>query len=171
MFQIFILPKLWALKRHKDLRVFCYQPEDAGRYICIATNEVGQDRGTVTLSVQTHPVFTELLGDVALKKGERLLLACGVNGIPTPHITWAFNNNIVPGIDSHVTLKNGILVKFFICCSAVLVHYDHMSSHSELVIERVSKEDSGTYTCVAENSVGTIKSLGFVSVLGENKET
>lgn len=45
-----------------------------------------------------------------------------------------------------------------------------MSSHSELVIERVSKDDSGTYTCVAENSVGTIKSLGFVSVLGENKE-
>lgn len=78
-----------------------YQPEDAGRYTCVATNEVGQDRGTVTLSVQTHPVFTQLLGDVALKKGERLLLACGVMGTPTPRITWAFNNNIIPGIDFH----------------------------------------------------------------------
>ncbi|XP_056893820.1 hemicentin-1 isoform X2 [Takifugu flavidus] len=124
-----------------ELIIDSVQPEDAGRYICVATNEVGQDSGTVTLSVQTHPVFTELLGDVALKKGERLLLACGVNGIPTPHITWAFNNKIVP------------------------VHYDHMNGHSELVIERVTKEDSGTYSCVAENRVGTIKSLGFVSVL------
>lgn len=74
------------------------QPEDAGRYTCVATNAVGQDSHTVTLTVHTHPIFTELLGDVALNKGERLLLACGVSGIPLPRITWAFNNNIVPGI-------------------------------------------------------------------------
>lgn len=59
---------------------------------------MGQDSHTVTLTVHTHPIFTELLGDVALNKGERLLLACGVSGIPPPTITWAFNNNIVPGI-------------------------------------------------------------------------
>lgn len=52
-----------------------------------------------------------------------------------------------------------------------LVHYDHMNGHSELVIERVSKDDSGTYTCVAKNSVGTIKSLGFVYVKGETTLT
>ncbi|KAM8746417.1 hemicentin-1 isoform 1-T1 [Acanthopagrus schlegelii] len=123
-----------------ELVVDIAQPDDAGSYTCIATNAVGQDSWTVTLSVHTHPVFTELLGDVALNKGERLLLACGVSGIPPPKITWAFNNNIMP------------------------VHYDHVNGHSELVIERVSKDDSGTYTCMAENNVGTIKSLGFVYV-------
>ncbi|XP_041648005.1 hemicentin-1 [Cheilinus undulatus] len=123
-----------------ELVIDSAHPDDAGVYTCVATNEVGQDSQTVTLSVHTHPVFTELLGDVALNKGERLLLTCGVSGIPPPKITWAFNNNIIP------------------------VHYDHMNGHSELVIERVSKDDSGTYTCVAENSVGTIKSLGFVYV-------
>uniref|UniRef100_UPI0037E9B6AB hemicentin-1 n=1 Tax=Semicossyphus pulcher TaxID=241346 RepID=UPI0037E9B6AB len=123
-----------------ELVIDIAQPDDAGSYTCVATNAVGQDSHTVTLSVQTHPVFTELLGDVALNKGERLLLACGVTGIPPPRITWAFNNNIIP------------------------VHHDHMNGHSELVIERVSKDDSGTYTCVAENTVGTIKSLGFVYV-------
>lgn len=74
-----------------------HQPDDAGSYTCIATNAVGQDSRAVTLSVHTHPVFTELLGDVALNKGERLLLACGASGIPPPRITWAFNNNIIPG--------------------------------------------------------------------------
>ncbi|XP_034438633.1 hemicentin-1 isoform X1 [Hippoglossus hippoglossus] len=123
-----------------ELVIDIAQPDDEGTYTCVATNAVGQDSHTVALSVHTHPVFTELLGDVALNKGERLLLACGVSGIPAPRITWVFNNNIVP------------------------VHYDHMNSHSELVIERVSKDDSGTYTCVAENNVGTIKSLGFVYV-------
>ncbi|XP_027145831.1 hemicentin-1 [Larimichthys crocea] len=123
-----------------ELVIDTAQPDDAGSYTCVATNAVGQDSRTVTLSVHTHPVFTELLGDVALNKGERLLLACGVSGNPPPRITWAFNNNIIP------------------------VHYDHMNGQSELVIDRVSKDDSGTYTCVAENNVGTIKSLGFVYV-------
>ncbi|XP_075872115.1 hemicentin-1 isoform X2 [Nelusetta ayraudi] len=123
-----------------ELVIDVAQPEDAGRYTCVAANAVGRDSHTVTLTVHTHPIFTELLGDVALNKGERLLLACGVSGIPLPRITWAFNNNIVP------------------------VHYDHTNGHSELVIDRVSKDDSGTYTCVAENNVGTIKSLGFVYV-------
>uniref|UniRef100_A0A665VT70 Hemicentin-1 n=1 Tax=Echeneis naucrates TaxID=173247 RepID=A0A665VT70_ECHNA len=115
-----------------ELVIDIAQPDDAGSYTCVATNAVGQDSRTLTLSVHTHPVFTELLADVALNKGEGLLLACGVSGIPPPKITWALNNNIIPG--------------------------------DELVIERVSKEDAGTYTCVAENSVGTIKSLGFVYV-------
>uniref|UniRef100_A0A8C1GCV3 Hemicentin-1 n=1 Tax=Cyprinus carpio TaxID=7962 RepID=A0A8C1GCV3_CYPCA len=115
-------------------------PEDSGSYTCIGTNSAGQDSRTIGLSVHTHPAFTELLGDVALNKGERLLLTCGVTGIPPPKITWAFNNNIIPA------------------------QYDHVNGHSELVIERVSKDDSGTYSCVAENSVGSIKSLGFVYV-------
>lgn len=77
----------------------------------------------MTLSVQTYPVFTELLRDVALKKGQRLLLACGVNGIPTPHITWAFNNKIVPGINSQVKFKKWYISKVFhllLCCFSSL---------------------------------------------------
>ncbi|KAJ8376139.1 hypothetical protein SKAU_G00067190 [Synaphobranchus kaupii] len=123
-----------------ELIIDAAQPEDSGSYTCVATNDVGQDSKTFTLSVHTHPAFTELLGDVSLNKGERLLLACGVTGIPTPEITWVFNNNIIPA------------------------HYDHVNGHSELVIERVSKDDSGTYSCVAQNRVGSIKSLGFVYV-------
>ncbi|KAK2908097.1 hemicentin-1 isoform X2 [Channa argus] len=123
-----------------ELALDSAQPDDAGSYTCIATNAVGQDSWTMTLSVHTQPVFTELLRDVALNKGERLALACGVSGIPSPSITWALNNNIIP------------------------VHYNHMNGYSELVIERVSKDDSGTYTCVAENSVGSIKSAGLVYV-------
>lgn len=42
-----------------------------------------------------------------------------------------------------------------------------MNGHSELILERVSKDDSGTYTCVAENIVGSIKSVGFVYVKGK----
>uniref|UniRef100_A0A8C7JTX3 Hemicentin 1 n=1 Tax=Oncorhynchus kisutch TaxID=8019 RepID=A0A8C7JTX3_ONCKI len=123
-----------------ELVIDIAQPDDEGSYTCVATNTVGQDSQTVRLSVHTQPAFTELLADMALNKGERLVMACGVTGIPPPKITWAFNNIIIPA------------------------HYDHVNGHSELVIERVTKDNSGTYSCIAENRVGTIKSLGFVYV-------
>ncbi|KAL4635075.1 hemicentin-1 [Arapaima gigas] len=123
-----------------DLIIDSTQPEDSGSYTCTATNDLGEDSRTVKLSVHTHPAFTELPGDVSVNKGEHLILGCGVTGIPPPKITWAFNNNIIPA------------------------HYDHVNGHSELIIEHVSKDDAGTYSCTAENIVGSIKSLGFVYV-------
>ncbi|NWT15620.1 HMCN1 protein, partial [Vireo altiloquus] len=115
-------------------------PEDSGSYTCIATNAAGEDMHTVTLTVHVLPAFTELPGDVALTKGEQLRLTCKATGIPVPRITWTFNNNIIPA------------------------QYDNVNGHSELLIERVSKEDSGTYVCSAENTVGSIKAIGFVYV-------
>ncbi|NXL89730.1 HMCN1 protein, partial [Alectura lathami] len=115
-------------------------PEDSGSYTCIANNAAGEDTHTVTLLVHVLPAFTELPGDVALTKGEQLRLTCKAAGIPVPKITWTFNNNIIPA------------------------QYDDVSGHSELVIERVSKDDSGTYVCTAENTVGSIKAIGFVYV-------
>ncbi|XP_009996158.1 PREDICTED: hemicentin-1 [Chaetura pelagica] len=115
-------------------------PEDSGSYTCIASNAAGEDTHTITLVVHVLPAFTELPGDVALTKGEQLKLTCKATGIPVPKITWTFNNNIIP------------------------VQYDDVNGHSELVIERVSKDDSGTYVCTAENTVGSIKAIGFVYV-------
>ncbi|XP_012591877.2 hemicentin-1 [Microcebus murinus] len=114
--------------------------EDSGTYTCVANNAAGEDTHTVSLTVHVLPTFTELPGDVALNKGEQLRLSCKATGIPLPKLTWTFNNNIIPA------------------------HFDSVNGHSELVIERVSKEDSGTYVCTAENSVGFVKAIGFVYV-------
>uniref|UniRef100_A0A8B9ER49 Hemicentin-1 n=1 Tax=Anser cygnoides TaxID=8845 RepID=A0A8B9ER49_ANSCY len=115
-------------------------PEDSGNYTCIANNAAGEDTHTVILIVHVLPAFTELPGDVALTKGEQLRLTCKATGIPIPKITWTFNNNIIPA------------------------QYDDVNGHSELVIDRVSKDDSGTYVCTAENTVGSVKAIGFVYV-------
>nr|XP_055175129.1 hemicentin-1 isoform X2 [Nyctereutes procyonoides] len=114
--------------------------EDAGTYTCVANNAAGEDTHMVSLTVHVLPTFTELPGDVSLNKGEQLRLSCKATGIPLPKLTWTFNNNIIPA------------------------HFDSVNGHSELVIERVSKEDSGTYVCTAENSVGFVKAIGFVYV-------
>uniref|UniRef100_A0A8C2MET6 Hemicentin-1 n=1 Tax=Cricetulus griseus TaxID=10029 RepID=A0A8C2MET6_CRIGR len=114
--------------------------EDSGTYTCVANNAAGEDTHTVTLTVHSLPTFTELPGDLSLNKGEQLRLSCKATGIPLPKLTWTFNNNIIPA------------------------HFDSVNGHSELVIEKVSTEDSGTYVCTAENSVGFVKAIGFVYV-------
>ncbi|ELV11507.1 Hemicentin-1 [Tupaia chinensis] len=114
--------------------------EDSGIYTCVATNAAGEDTHAVRLTVHVLPTFMELPGDVSLNTGEQLRLSCRATGIPLPKLTWTFNNNIIPA------------------------HFDGVNGHSELVIERVSKEDSGTYVCTAENSVGFVKAIGFVYV-------
>uniref|UniRef100_A0A8C2VRJ2 Hemicentin-1 n=1 Tax=Chinchilla lanigera TaxID=34839 RepID=A0A8C2VRJ2_CHILA len=114
--------------------------EDSGIYTCVANNAAGEDIHSISLTVNVLPTFTELPGDVSLNKGEQLRLSCKATGIPLPKLTWTFNNNIIPA------------------------HFDSVNGHSELVIEKVSKEDSGTYVCTAENSVGFVKAIGFVYV-------
>lgn len=38
---------------------------------------------------------------------------------------------------------------------------------SSVTIENVTMSDSGTYVCIAENSVGSIQALSFVRIRGE----
>ncbi|XP_078407396.1 LOW QUALITY PROTEIN: hemicentin-1-like [Cetorhinus maximus] len=115
-------------------------PEDAGVYTCTAVSAAGKASRDVRLSVSVQPAFTELPADVSLHKGERLLLTCGAKGFPTPLISWIFNNK------------------------PIAVKDPGNEGRSELIIEKVSKEDSGTYVCTAESAVGVIKAIGFVYV-------
>lgn len=36
-----------------------------------------------------------------------------------------------------------------------------------MIIENVTASDAGTYVCIAENSVGSIRALSFVRIRGE----
>ncbi|XP_072421818.1 hemicentin-1-like isoform X1 [Chiloscyllium punctatum] len=115
-------------------------PEDAGVYTCTAVSAAGKASHDIRLFVSVQPAFTELPADVSLHKGERLLLTCAAKGLPIPLISWNFNNKPITAKDSG---KEG---------------------RSELIIEKVSKEHSGTYVCTAESDVGMIKAVGFVYV-------
>ncbi|MGH0143069.1 UNVERIFIED_CONTAM: hypothetical protein FKN15_022424 [Acipenser sinensis] len=116
------------------------EPGDAGTYKCTAVNTVGTASREVRLSVSVRPAFVELPGDVTLNWGQRLSLPCLARGTPTPTITWTFNNKALAAPGSG------------------------RSGWSSLVIGNVSKEDSGTYVCVAENRAGTVRAISFVHV-------
>lgn len=41
------------------------------------------------------------------------------------------------------------------------------AGRSSVIIENVTVSDAGTYVCIAENSVGSIRALSFVRIRGE----
>ncbi|XP_036791689.1 hemicentin-1 [Oncorhynchus mykiss] len=134
------LPGKFTVLRSGELIIERAELDDGGVFTCVATNTAGTVRQDTRLSVNMRPAFKELPADVTMNKGQNLSLSCHAQGIPTPVISWTANNSPYP-------------------VSSVVE-----AGRSSLVIENVTLRDAGTYVCLAENSVGTIRALSFVRI-------
>uniref|UniRef100_A0A2K5KA06 Hemicentin-2 n=1 Tax=Colobus angolensis palliatus TaxID=336983 RepID=A0A2K5KA06_COLAP len=123
-----------------ELLVKNLEGRDAGTYTCTAENAVGRARRRVHLTILALPVFTTLPGDRSLRLGDRLWLRCAARGSPTPRIGWTVNDRPV---------TEGV---------------SEQDGGSTLQRASVSREDSGTYVCWAENRVGRTQAVSFVHV-------
>ncbi|XP_040215726.1 hemicentin-1 isoform X1 [Rana temporaria] len=130
----------YAVTKSGDLILRQTEHHDMGNYTCTASNIVGKDSHTISITIQYGPSFTELPSDVSLNKEEKLRLTCKATGNPRPQITWTFKHKSTP------------------------VQIGQSKYLNDFVIERVSKEDSGTYTCIAENIVASINTTVKVFV-------
>ncbi|VTJ68807.1 Hypothetical predicted protein [Marmota monax] len=123
-----------------ELLVKNSEGQDAGTYTCTAENAVGRARRRVHLTILALPVFTTLPGDRSLRLGDRLWLRCAARGSPTPRLGWTINDRPV---------TDGV---------------SEQDGGSTLQRAAVTKEDSGTYVCWAENRVGRVQAVSFVHV-------
>ncbi|XP_061289826.1 hemicentin-2 isoform X2 [Bos javanicus] len=123
-----------------ELLVKNSESQDAGTYTCTAENAVGRARRRVHLTILALPVFTTLPGDRSLRLGDKLWLHCAARGSPTPQIGWTVNNRLV---------TEGV---------------SEQDGGSTLQRVAVTREDSGTYVCWAENRVGRVQAVSFVHV-------
>ncbi|KAF7658577.1 hypothetical protein LDENG_00010770 [Lucifuga dentata] len=134
------LPGKFTVLRSGELIIERAEPGDAGMFTCVATNAAGSVRQDIRLSINMRPAFKELPGDVTLNKGQTLALSCHAQGTPSPVISWTANNSPHPGAAIDET------------------------GRSSLIIENMTMSDAGTYVCIAENSVGSIRALSFVRI-------
>nr|XP_056716009.1 roundabout homolog 3 isoform X9 [Euleptes europaea] len=114
---------------------------DAGMYICVATNMVGErDSEPAELVVFERPTFIKRPINQVVLAEDTVNFHCEVQGDPVPTSRWRKEEGELPRGRSEIQNDN------------------------TLRISRVSAEDEGTYTCVAENSVGKSEASGSLSV-------
>lgn len=83
---------------------------------------------------------------IIVTKGQSLILECVASGIPPPRVTWAKDGSSVSAYNK---------TRFLL---------------SNLLIDPTSEEDSGTYSCTADNGVGEAGAVFIfynVQVFGE----
>uniref|UniRef100_A0A8B9VFW7 Myopalladin n=1 Tax=Anas zonorhyncha TaxID=75864 RepID=A0A8B9VFW7_9AVES len=82
-----------------------------------------------------RPYFLQAPGDMVAHEGRLCRLDCKVSGLPTPDLTWLLNGKPVLPDSTHKMLVRETGV------------------HS-LLIDPLSQNDAGTYTCLATNRAG-----------------
>ena len=164
-------------------------PDDSGVYQCVATNDSGSITTTAELSVgepdsklepelqpsiesqvesmpssfqetipepnvdatesEMAPVFTEEAqdGSVTVLDGGNVRLEARIGGVPTPVVEWFKDETPVDISEHFVKIVDG-------------------DRHC-LDIVHVSPSDSGTYTCVGTNHLGTVTRVYSLDIEGE----
>ncbi|XP_077410939.1 brother of CDO [Vanacampus margaritifer] len=114
--------------------------DDEGPYKCAAYNPVTQEVKTSSsadrlrirrsTSEAARIIYPPASRSIMVTRGQRLVLECVASGIPTPHVTWA---------------KDGEVLR---------VHNNTRFLLSNLLIDAAAEGDSGTYACRADNGIG-----------------
>ncbi|XP_041658063.1 roundabout homolog 3 isoform X1 [Cheilinus undulatus] len=114
---------------------------DAGMYVCVGTNMVGEkDSDPAELVVFERPVFIKQPVNQVVLADDTVDFFCEVHGDPTPTVRWRREEGELPRGRFEIRSDNS------------------------LRLTQVRGEDEGTYTCVSENSVGKAEASGTLQV-------
>ncbi|XP_022257107.1 Down syndrome cell adhesion molecule homolog [Limulus polyphemus] len=119
--------------------------EISGNYTCGVRNSVGQDEFTTELRVKGPPKWKYEPTDLESGIGETVTFRCSAWGFPKPSISWMKQE--VKG--NFVQVPKG------------------SESEDTFIIEDVSQDDAGLYTCLVTNGIGeSLKKTFTFSVRG-----
>ncbi|XP_050570610.1 hemicentin-2 [Cygnus atratus] len=117
---------------------------DAGHYRCVAENEAGTAAKVVTLALQSAPAVAVTPRALSVRAGQRVLLHCAVSGEPTPSVEWQRDGEALPEGPRGRILPN-----------------------ATLLLPAAIPRDTGTYTCIARNALGSAAARTSLVVQGE----
>uniref|UniRef100_A0A4W5QRD3 Roundabout, axon guidance receptor, homolog 3 (Drosophila) n=1 Tax=Hucho hucho TaxID=62062 RepID=A0A4W5QRD3_9TELE len=114
---------------------------DAGMYVCVGTNMVGErDSDPAELVVYERPVLIRRPVNQVVMEEETVGFLCEVHGDPAPTVRWNREGGELPRGRFEIRSDNSL----------------HLT--------RVRGEDEGTYTCMSENSVGKTEASATLQV-------
>ncbi|XP_071342807.1 obscurin [Trachinotus anak] len=98
-----------------------------------------------SLPTNSPPVFESLLSDCTTKIGQTIKLTCKVTGSPKPVVSWLKDGLPLEDDPRHIITAD-------------------RSGTCSLILDSLTAEDSGQYTCYATSSMGTAGTLATVVV-------
>ncbi|XP_029471668.1 leucine-rich repeats and immunoglobulin-like domains protein 3 isoform X2 [Rhinatrema bivittatum] len=129
------------------LRMHKVEFGNEGKYQCVISNHFGSSYSVkAKLTVNMLPSFTKMPMDLTIRAGALARLECAAFGHPTPQIAWQKNG----GTDFPAARERRMHV---------------MPEDDVFFIVNVKIEDTGVYSCTAQNSAGSISSNATLTVL------
>ncbi|KAM9385978.1 mast/stem cell growth factor receptor kita isoform 2-T2 [Pholidichthys leucotaenia] len=137
------------------LHIAAVQPQDAGTYICIATNEKGTTTKSMWLSVFERGFINESMSTdnttFHIRLGESVSLKVNMEAYPKPYASWSFGGRELKSTGDHV----------------ITTHFDKCSYSSELRLVRLKMSEGGVYTFQASNSEASVNRTFTVFVISK----
>ncbi|KAG7465569.1 roundabout-like 2-like isoform X3, partial [Solea senegalensis] len=127
--------------RSGKLMISQTRKSDAGMFVCVGTNMVGErDSDPAELVVYERPVLVRRPVNQVVMEEETVDFLCEVHGDPAPTVRWRREEGELPR--GRFEIRNS----------------------NSLRLLRVKEEDEGTYTCTSENSVGKTEASAVLQV-------
>ncbi|KAJ7319639.1 hypothetical protein JRQ81_019150 [Phrynocephalus forsythii] len=131
--------------------------KDAGDYLCVARNRIGDDYVVVKVNVMMKPAKIEHKNENNHKVlyGGDLKVDCVATGLPNPDISWSLPdgsmiNTFMQSDDSGTRAKRYVVF-----------------NNGTLYFNDVGLKEEGDYTCYAENQIGKDEMKVRVKVVAE----
>ncbi|KAL9963316.1 hypothetical protein ACROYT_G032508 [Oculina patagonica] len=126
---------------HSKLQIRIVAYNDSGKYVCTATNVLGQVQKEVKLLVEVPPQFTKIPDQVIkIKENTVASITCQAFGSPPPVIQWSKAFASLP--KGRATIEN-----------------------DTLKITSFRLEDVGSYQCKATNKLGSVSASTAISII------
>lgn len=131
--------------------------KDAGDYLCVARNKIGDDYVVLKVNVMMKPAKIEHKNENnhKVKYGGDLKVDCVATGLPNPEISWGLPdgsmiNTFLQSDDSGSRTKRYVVF-----------------NNGTLYFNDVGLREEGDYTCYAENQIGKDEMKVRVKVVAE----
>ncbi|XP_066490086.1 leucine-rich repeats and immunoglobulin-like domains protein 3 isoform X2 [Tiliqua scincoides] len=129
------------------LRLRNVEFSNEGKYQCVISNHFGSSYSIkAKLTVNMLPSFTKMPMDLTIRAGAMARLECAAVGHPVPQIAWQKDG----GTDFPAARKRRMHV---------------MPEDDVFFIVDVKIEDTGVYSCTAQNTAGSISANATLTVL------
>ncbi|XP_078514113.1 matrix-remodeling-associated protein 5 [Lissotriton helveticus] len=131
--------------------------KDAGDYLCVARNKIGDDYVVLKVNVMMKPAKIEHKNEVNHKitYGGDLKVDCVATGLPNPEISWSLPdgsmiNNLMQSDDSGARTRRYVVF-----------------NNGTLFFNEVGMKEEGDYTCYAVNKIGQDEMRVSIKVVAE----